>query len=78
MKNINIYLNSPKEALEFVDEVSKLPYAADLSYGNCVVDAKSVLGVLGMAVCKKAKLTIYGEKDTSMDTVGKRLEKFAA
>lgn len=27
-----------------------------------MVDAKSILGVLGMAVRKKAKLTIYGKK----------------
>ena len=41
-----------------------------------MVDAKSILGVLGMAVRKKAKLTIYGEKN--MDEVAKELKRFAA
>ena len=63
MKNINIYSKTPEDAIDFVSEVSKVPYEADLSYGNCWVDAKSILGVLGMAVCKKAKLTIYGEEN---------------
>lgn len=76
MKNMSIYLHTPKEAMEFVDEMSKLPYAADLSYGNCMVDAKSILGILGMAVCKNATLTIYGTED--MDDVEKMLEKYAA
>lgn len=33
-------------------------------------------GVLGMAVRKKAKLTIYGEKN--MDEVAKELKRYAA
>lgn len=76
MKNMNIYLNTPKDAIDFVSVVSKVPYEADLSYGHCMVDAKSILGVLGMAICKNATLTIYGTED--MDDVEKMLEKYAA
>jgi len=76
MKNMNIYLNTPEDAINFVSTVSKVPYEADLSYGYCMVDAKSILGVLGMAVRKKAKLTIYGEKN--MDEVAKELKRYAA
>ena len=47
MKNMNIYLNTPEDAINFVSTVSKVPYEADLSYGHCMVDAKSILGVLG-------------------------------
>ena len=43
---------------------------------NQIADAKSILGVLGMAVRKKAKLTIYGEKN--MDEVAKELKRYAA
>ena len=46
MKNMNIYLNTPEDAINFVSTVSKVPYEADLSYGHCMVDAKSILGVL--------------------------------
>ena len=70
------YLNTPEDAINFVSTVSKVPYEADLSYGHCMVDAKSILGVLGMAVRKKAKLTIYGEKN--MDEVAKELKRYAA
>lgn len=65
-----------EDAINFVSTVSKVPYEADLSYGHCMVDAKSILGVLGMAVRKKAKLTIYGEKN--MDEVAKELKRYAA
>lgn len=75
-ENMNIYLNTPEDAINFVSTVSKVPYEADLSYGHCMVDAKSILGVLGMAVRKKAKLTIYGEKN--MDEVAKELKRYAA
>lgn len=76
MKNMNIYLNTPEDAINFVSAVSRVPYEADLSYGHCMVDAKSILGVLGTAVRKNATLTIYGTKD--MDDVEKMLEKYAA
>lgn len=32
MKNMNIYLNTPEDAINFVSTVSKVPYEADLSY----------------------------------------------
>ena len=76
MKNMNIYLNTPEDAINFVSTVSKVPYEADFSYGQCIVDSKSILGVLSMAVRKKAKLTIYGEKN--MDEVAKELKRYAA
>ena len=37
MKNMNIYLNTPEDAINFVSTVSKVPYEADLSYGHCMV-----------------------------------------
>ena len=58
---MNIYLNSQQDAMEFVSLVSGFPYEADLKFGICMGDGKSILGVLGMAIRKKATLTIYGE-----------------
>ena len=48
MKNMNIYLNTPEDAINFVSTVSKVPYEADLSYGHCMVDAKSILGLMAL------------------------------
>lgn len=75
MSNMNIYLDSQKDALEFVSLVSDIPYEADLSYGNCMVDAKSILGVLGMAIRKKATLVIHGENPE--DGICEKLQKYA-
>lgn len=75
MKNMNIYLNTPEDAINFVSTVSKVPYEADLSYGHCMVDAKSILGVLGMAV-RKGKADYLRRKN--MDEVAKELKRYAA
>lgn len=75
MSNMNIYLNSQQDAMEFVSLVSGIPYEADLKYGNCMEDAKSILGVLGMAIRKKATLTIYGEGP--QNDICEKLQKYA-
>ena len=75
MSNMNIYLDSQKDAMEFVSVVSAIPYEADLKYGNCMVDAKSILGVLGMAIRKKATLIIHGEEP--QDEICEKLQKYA-
>lgn len=51
-----------KEAIDFVSEISHVPYKVDLSYENNTLNAKSILGVLGMAAGRKVILTIYNNE----------------
>lgn len=62
MSNVDIYLNSTEDAVDFVRCVGRHPYNADIVHGNSMVDAKSIMGVLGMAVGKKVQLCIYEDK----------------
>lgn len=64
-----------KETLDTQPVLCFIPYEADLKYGNCMVDAKSILGVLGMAIRKKATLTIYGEGP--QNDICEKLQKYA-
>ncbi|MEG0963171.1 MAG: HPr family phosphocarrier protein [Lachnospiraceae bacterium] len=59
MNQIDICLNSTQDAVDFVKCVDQYSCSMDLCCGSCVVDAKSIMGVLGMAVGKKSRLCIY-------------------
>lgn len=62
MSNVDIYLNSMEDVIDFVKCAGKHPYDMDIVHGNSMVDAKSILGVLDMAVGKKVQLRVYDEQ----------------
>jgi phosphotransferase system HPr-like phosphotransfer protein len=39
---------TPAEVTEFVNEASKCDFDIDISYNHYIVDAKSILGVMGL------------------------------
>ena len=39
---------TPAEAKDFVNEASKCDFDIDISYNHYIVDAKSILGVMGL------------------------------
>ncbi len=53
MKILEVVLNTEKDAVDFVSEMTRCSEDIDLSYGHFVVDAKSILGVLGLGVGKR-------------------------
>jgi len=61
MKQIIIKLNTKNDAVDFVSKIASFPAHIDLKYGNCMIDAKSILGVLGVAVGKKVSLSVHPE-----------------
>ena len=68
-----IRLEDTKEVKEFVDAAGKCDFDIDVFYSRAVIDAKSLLGMLYLGLCKD--LTIkYGQKDAGFETV---VRKFA-
>lgn len=67
MRILNIQLNTEDEAVDFVSKVSKSPEHMDLKHGHCIVDAKSILGVIGMAVRKKVILSVYADDTGNLE-----------
>lgn len=61
MNKMHIMLSSQEEALKFVRTVSKYPFDVDLGEGDCVIDAKSILGVLSVAVGRLMQVQMYTE-----------------
>lgn len=52
----DIILKSEQDAVRFNGIVTKYPYDVDMALGRYIIDAKSILGVLGMGLGKKTKL----------------------
>lgn len=61
MINTCVQLNSADEAISFVNEMRKCPFEADMQKGSCTIDAKSILGVISVAVGREMDLKIYAD-----------------
>ena len=61
MKEIEIILKTEMEALELVNLLVKYPCDVDMVSGRYAIDAKSILGVLGLGLGKKVKLVIHAD-----------------
>lgn len=62
-----IKLNDTKDASRFVRAAEKCSYDVDLCYNSIVVDAKSILGVLGMDLTRKLTVRYHHEPDAEFD-----------
>lgn len=61
-----VKLKNMNDAIKFVNEVNKYPYDADLERGSFMIDAKSLLGVIGMGIGQDMNLKIYADKADEM------------
>lgn len=61
MNTMNVLLSTQEDAVKFVSTVSKYPFDVDLGEGNCVIDAKSILGVLSIAVGRMMQVKMHTE-----------------
>lgn len=72
MKSTLIRLDSPEAVQEFVNAAGKCNFDIDAKYNRIIVDAKSFLGVLGLAV---NPISVYSHgEDAAFE---KTLKKFA-
>lgn len=68
-----IKFNQTREVEEFVMAADKCNFDIDIFYDHVIVDAKSILGILGMDLKRELSVQCYGE-DRDFN---KTLEKFA-
>lgn len=61
MNRHEILLRTQNDIVNFVNKIAQYPFSADLRCGSHVVDAKSLLGVLGFGMGKTLTLQVYGE-----------------
>lgn len=62
MNKMDIYLKSEDEAVKLVSQLSDFQGDVDLVYGHYTVDAKSILGVLSVAVGRIVSLRLLSGK----------------
>lgn len=58
----SVILKSEAEVVNFVNLVSKYPSDVDLIRGRYMIDAKSILGVLGLGVGEKLEIQIHEDE----------------
>lgn len=54
---------SPAEVKDFVRAAEKCDFDVDISYGHVVVDAKSILGILGLDLTRKLTVSFFGKNE---------------
>lgn len=70
MKTLPISFRATDEILDFVEIVSKFDCDVDLKVGSCLVDAKSLMGVLSLCSRKQLEMQIHSENcDELVDSV---------
>lgn len=68
MTERKIRLSDTEEVKDFVNAAGKCDFEIDVFYSRAVIDAKSLLGMLYIGICKE--LTIkYGGKDSTFEHV---------
>lgn len=73
MKQMKVSFRDPKEVLEFVNCVTKYPYDMDMKRGHILIDAKSILGVIGLGIGNVSELIVY---DEDCDKLEEEIEKY--
>lgn len=61
-----VILNSESEVVNFVNLVSRYSGDVDMIRGRYVVDAKSILGVLGLGVGKRVEIQIHQDESDEL------------
>ena len=55
----DVVFNSVEDAQRFVSQAERWPSDVDVSLGSCMVDGKSLLGVLSLGIHKKLHVTSH-------------------
>ncbi len=61
MQTKKIKLNATEDVQEFVQGASKCDFDVDVFYNRILIDAKSILGVLGMDLNQVLTVKCHGE-----------------
>lgn len=64
----NIRLTDTEEVKDFVRAAGKCDFDIDVCYNRAVIDAKSLLGMLYLGICKDLVVK-YGEQDECFEHI---------
>lgn len=61
MREQDIIFHSVEEVQQFVNQAEQCQGDVDVSLGSCIVDGKSLLGVLSLGIHKKLHVTVHSQ-----------------
>lgn len=59
MTTKNVTFDSVEDVKKFVEQVENCPQDVDVCYGSCMVDGKSILGILSLGIGKTVNVVIH-------------------
>lgn len=62
MSKKTVVFSNPDDVMNFVKTVEKYPYDMDMKSGRCIVDAKSLLGLMNLGFNKKIELEVHEDE----------------
>ena len=75
MTSMLVRFEQPNQVVDFVNTISLFDNDADIKYGRQIVDAKSILGVLYLAISRTVELVLHIDEDGCRD-LRKKIAKF--
>ena len=75
MKRILVKFDEADQIINFVRIINQYEYDADVKCGSRIVDAKSILGVLYLAISRTVELVLHIDEDGCGD-LRKKIAKF--
>lgn len=67
-----IFLTGVDDVMEFVNQTEKCSYKIDIEVDDCVINAKSILGMLSKGVHRVIQMDIHAEKaDDLLEKIGR-------
>lgn len=61
MKTANVKFETTDQIIRFVNIVEQYGAEIDLKNGSCIVDAKSLMGVLSFGISKPLEMVVFSE-----------------
>ena len=68
---LKVKLNAVDDVKEFVEAAKNCEYDVDISYDRVLVDAKSIMGVMGMDLGRTLTVHCHGESDDFARAISK-------
>jgi len=62
MNSKTLVFSNPDDVVNFVRTVEQYPYNMDVRRGKCIVDAKSLLGILNLGCNREIELKVYEDE----------------
>lgn len=59
MTRIPVHFNKAEDLIQFVNIVSRYNYDVELKSGNCILDAKSLVGAIILGPSKDLEMLVY-------------------